>query len=77
MTPILAIAVGSLFAAGIYMMLRRSAMKLVIGWCSSVAANLWFGSSDRAGGSPLTRVGRRRLTRPFTDPLPWPDRRRS
>ncbi|MBX3353748.1 MAG: NADH-quinone oxidoreductase subunit K [Phycisphaeraceae bacterium] len=73
MTPLLAIAVGALFAAGIYMMLRRSAMKLVIGLVLvGHAANLLIFGSSRIipGGSPLTRVGETQPESPYTDPLP-------
>ncbi|MGP1310582.1 MAG: Na+/H+ antiporter subunit C [Phycisphaerales bacterium] len=73
MTLLLAVAVGALFAAGLYMMLRRSAMKLIVGLVLiGHAANLLIFSAGRhiRGGAPLTEKGAERPEAPFTDPLP-------
>jgi multicomponent Na+:H+ antiporter subunit C len=73
MTLLLAITVGSLFAAGLYMMLRRSAMKLIVGLVLvGHASNLLIFSAGRRirGGAPLTDKGALQPEGPFTDPLP-------
>ena len=73
MTTILAFVIGSLYAAGIYMMLRRSFFKLVLGLALlSHGANMLIFT---AGG--LTRVqppiippGETTPPAPYADPLP-------
>ena len=74
MEPILAIVVGVLFAASIYMILRRSLVKLVIGLILlSNAANLLFFTvvGLRRGAPPLIPEGATRpLVEPAADPLP-------
>lgn len=73
MTLLLAIVVGLLFASGLYMMLRRSAMKLIIGLALiGHASNLLIFSAGRhiRGGAPLTEEGATTPESPFTDPLP-------
>ena len=60
MMLLLSIVVGLLFAAGLYMMLRRSAMKLIIGLALiGHGANLLiFSAGARVrGGAPLTEKG--------------------
>lgn len=73
MMLLLSIVVGLLFAAGLYMMLRRSAMKLIIGLALiGHASNLLiFSAGTRVrGGAPLTDKGSTQPDPPFTDPLP-------
>lgn len=73
MNLLLAIAVGAMFASGLYMMLRRSAMKLIVGLVLiGHGANLLIFSAGRhiRGGAPLTDVGAKTPEPPFTDPLP-------
>lgn len=73
MEPLLAIIIGILFAAAIYMMLRRSIVKLVIGLIllSNAANLLIFASAGMMRGAPpLVPFG---LTAPegaVADPLP-------
>ncbi|MGE4533953.1 Na+/H+ antiporter subunit C [Halomonas sp.] len=73
MEPLLAVAIGTLFAAAIYMMLRRSIVKLVIGlMLLSNAANLLIFATAGLirGAPPLVPEG---LTAPegvVADPLP-------
>jgi multicomponent Na+:H+ antiporter subunit C len=53
MTVLLALTVGALYAGGIYMMLRRSLVKLIIGLALlSHAANLLIFTVTGAGGHP-------------------------
>lgn len=73
MIVILAFVIGGLYAAGLYMMLRRSVTKLIIGLSLlSHAANLLLFT---AGGlvrarPPLIPDGRETITPPFADPVP-------
>ncbi|EPC02938.1 cation:proton antiporter [Litchfieldella anticariensis FP35 = DSM 16096] len=73
MEPLMAVAIGILYAAAIYMMLRRSIVKLVIGlMLLSNAANLLIFTSAglTRGAPPLVPTG---LTAPagqVADPLP-------
>lgn len=78
MQLLLAITIGLLYAAGLYMMLRRSIVKLLIGLALiGHAANLLiFNSAGLVRGSPpLIPVGEKAMTGTvaggdFTDPLP-------
>ena len=73
MEPLLAIAVGLLYAAAIYMMLRRSIVKLVIGlMLLSNAANLLIFTSAgvTAGAPPLIPEGASIPDGVIADPLP-------
>lgn len=73
MEPILAIAVGLLYAAAIYMMLRRSIVKLVIGlMLLSNAANLLIFTSAGVtrGAPPLIADGALVPDGAIADPLP-------
>lgn len=73
MEPLLAIAVGLLYAAAIYMMLRRSIVKLVIGlMLLSNAANLLIFTSAglTPGAPPLIAEGALMPDGPVADPLP-------
>lgn len=73
MEPLLAIAVGLLYATAIYMMLRRSIVKLVIGlMLISNAANLLIFTSAgvTAGAPPLIAEGASMPDGIIADPLP-------
>ncbi|SFX73081.1 Na+/H+ antiporter subunit C [Marinospirillum alkaliphilum] len=73
MEPIMALAVGLLYAAAIYMMLRRSIVKLVIGlMLLSNAANLLiFASAGMTRGAPpLIPEGAMAPEGLVADPLP-------
>jgi multicomponent Na+:H+ antiporter subunit C len=73
MEPLLAIAVGLLYAAAIYMMFRRSIVKLVIGlMLLSNAANLLIFTSSgvTAGAPPLILEGATMPAATTADPLP-------
>ena len=73
MEPIVAIAVGLLYAAAVYMMLRRSIVKLVIGlMLISNAANLLIFTSGglTSGAPPLIPEGTLRPEGVIADPLP-------
>ena len=72
MELILALVVGGLYAGGIYMLLRRSIVKLIIGLVLlSHAANLLIftlGGLVRTG-PPIIPAGNEALTGSFADPL--------
>ncbi|WP_104202688.1 Na+/H+ antiporter subunit C [Billgrantia saliphila] len=73
MEPLLAVAIGILFAAAIYMMLRRSIVKLVIGlMLLSNAANLliFVSAGLTRGGPPLVPQGMVAPEGVVADPLP-------
>jgi multicomponent Na+:H+ antiporter subunit C len=73
MEPVMAVVVGALFAAAIYMMLRRSIVKLVIGLILlSNAANLliFTVSGMTRGLPPLIEKGRMVPIGGWADPLP-------
>lgn len=73
MDLILPITVGALVAAGLYMMMRRSMMKLVLGLALlSHAANLLIFTAGGLvrGAAPLIPEGEKQLTQPYADPLP-------
>jgi multicomponent Na+:H+ antiporter subunit C len=73
MSILLAIVIGCLYAAGIYMMLRRSLFKLILGLVLlSHCANLLIFT---AGGltpaqPPIFAPGEEQLPDPAADPLP-------
>ena len=73
MELILALLVGVLFAGGVYMMLRRSMVKLIIGLILlGQAANMLIftiGGLERET-PPLIQTGSEALTGAFADPLP-------
>ena len=73
MAALLAVAIGCLYAAGIYMMLRRSLFKLVLGLVLlSHGANLLIftvGGLTR-GRPPVAPPGAQAPTAPHADPLP-------
>ena len=69
----MAFVIGGLYAAGLYMMMRRSIVKLIIGLALlSHAANLLIftvGGLTR-GRPPLIAAGETSLVAPFADPIP-------
>lgn len=68
-----AILASALFAAGIYSILRRNLVKLMIGMLLlSQAANLFIFMAGglTAGFPPLIKEGNEILVRPYADPLP-------
>ncbi|MGI8892201.1 MAG: Na+/H+ antiporter subunit C [Bacteroidia bacterium] len=73
MEVLLAILIGGLYAAGFYMMLRRSIIKLIIGLILlSNAANLLIFtiSGITRGAPPLISEGQETITGEFADPVP-------
>lgn len=73
MSVILAIVIGALYAAGLYMVMRRSLVKLVIGLALlSQAANLliFTASTISRDNVPIIPEGQTELTPPYADPLP-------
>ncbi|PMR70013.1 Na+/H+ antiporter subunit C [Halomonas heilongjiangensis] len=73
MEPVMAVAIGLLYAAAIFMMLRRSIVKLVIGlMLLSNAANLLIFTSAgmTRGAPPLIPEGMLVPPGPVADPLP-------
>jgi multicomponent Na+:H+ antiporter subunit C len=73
MHVLLAILIGGLFAAAIYLILRRSLAKLIIGLSLLTSATnlliLTVGGLTRAR-PPLVPVGATRPVEPFADPIP-------
>lgn len=73
METLLSFVVGGLFASGIYLMLRRSIVKLIFGLALlSHAANLLIftmGGLTR-DKAPLIPMGETTLVAPYADPLP-------
>jgi multicomponent Na+:H+ antiporter subunit C len=73
MTVPLALSVGVLFAAGVYMLMRRSFVKIVIGLALlGHACNLliFTAGSPVRGKPPLIAEGQHALHMPYTDPVP-------
>lgn len=74
MEPIMAFVVGGLFAASVYMMLRRSIVKLVIGLIliSNAANLLIFAAGGMTRGAPPLIADGEYLpaVMPSADPLP-------
>ncbi|MCA2002534.1 MAG: Na+/H+ antiporter subunit C [Chloroflexi bacterium] len=73
MEIVLALVIGGLYAAGIYMMLRRSLVKLLIGLALlSHAANLLIFTAARLtrAGVPIIGMEQKVLEAPYADPLP-------
>ncbi len=74
MEPLMAVVVGALFAAAVYMILRRSIVKMVIGLILlSNAANLgiFTAAGMREGAPPLVAAGDTHpMVMPSADPLP-------
>lgn len=73
MQPILAIVVGALYAAGLYLMMRRNLVKLLLGLSLlSHAANLLIftaGGLTRAN-APIIGAAESALSGPYADPVP-------
>jgi multicomponent Na+:H+ antiporter subunit C len=73
MQVIMAFVIGGLYAAGIYMLLRRSLVKLLIGLALlSHAANLLIFMAARItrGQPPVLAEGGVALAAPMADPIP-------
>jgi multicomponent Na+:H+ antiporter subunit C len=73
MEILLAIVVGVLYAAGLYLMMRRSIVKLILGLALlGHAANLLIFTIGRLNNiqPPLIPEGAEKLTGSFADPLP-------
>ena len=73
MTILLAIVTGGLYAAGLYMMLRRNIVRLVIGLVLlSHAANLlvFLGGGLTRKRPPFVPLGAETPLAPIVDPLP-------
>lgn len=73
MEVILAIVIGALYAAGLYMMMRRSFVKLIIGlsllgYASSLL--IFTVNGVTRGQPPLVQEGMTQPVEPFADPLP-------
>jgi multicomponent Na+:H+ antiporter subunit C len=70
---VLAFVIGVLYAAGVYMMMRRSIVKLIMGLALlGYATNLLIfvlGGLSR-GAPPVIPLGAVEPPRPFADPLP-------
>lgn len=73
MEIILALVIGGLFAGGVYMLLRRNLIKLIIGLILlGHGANLLIFTMGRLtrGQPPLVPSGASQPFEPFADPLP-------
>lgn len=73
MEALFAILVGLLYAAGLYMIMRRSIVKILIGLSLLAhAANLLIFSSSGlvVGQAPIIPGDAEKLTAPYADPLP-------
>ena len=73
MTILLALLIGALYAAGLYMMLRRNVVRLVIGLVLlSHAANLlvFLGGGLTRDRPAFVPMGAAAPTAPIVDPLP-------
>ncbi len=73
MEVILSFLTGSLYAAGLYLMMRRSLFKLILGlMLMGHAANLLLFTIGglKRGAPPFIQEGMSRLTGDFADPLP-------
>jgi multicomponent Na+:H+ antiporter subunit C len=72
-TALLAVVIGILYAAGLYLVMRRSVVKLVLGLALlGHAANLLIftvGRLSRAA-APIVPAGAERLVPPHADPVP-------
>ena len=72
MEVVLAIVVGILYTAGVYLMLRRSILKFIIGliFMSNATNLLVFISAGLVSGSPAFVEGKNINTEAMADPLP-------
>ncbi len=73
MTTVLAVVIGLLYAAGLYLVMRRSMVRLILGLALLAhAANLLIftvGGLTR-GGTPIVPPGSEALRPPYPDPVP-------
>ena len=73
MEVLTSVVVGVLFAAGVYLMLRRSLTKLIIGVAiltNAVNVLIFTGGGLGRGGPPLVEEGATAPAAGFSDPLP-------
>ena len=73
MSVLFAVVIGVLYAAGLYLVMRRSVVKLVLGLAIlSHAANLLIFTLGRLSrdGAPIIPPGAERLVPPHADPVP-------
>jgi multicomponent Na+:H+ antiporter subunit C len=73
MELLIAIVVGSLYAAGIYMLMRPSPVKLAIGLgllTNAVNLQIFVAAGLTPGRAPLIEAGAVNPAVPFADPLP-------
>lgn len=73
MTTLLAVVIGVLYAAGLYLVMRRSVVKLVLGLALlGHAANLLIFTMGRLSraAAPIVPAGAERLVPPHADPVP-------
>jgi multicomponent Na+:H+ antiporter subunit C len=72
-TLLLALSIGVLYAAGLYLVMRRSIVQLVLGLALLAhGASLFLFTVGRPvrGGIPIVATGEVALTPPFPDPVP-------
>jgi multicomponent Na+:H+ antiporter subunit C len=72
-TLLLALAIGVLYAAGLYLVMRRSVVQLIFGLALLAhGASLFLFTVGRLvrGGIPIIAAGEAVLTHPFPDPVP-------
>ena len=73
MTLLLALAIGLLYACGLYLVMRRTVVRLILGLALLAhAANLLIftvGGLTR-GGTPIIPADENALVAPFPDPVP-------
>jgi len=73
MEVLLAVVIGTLYATGLYMMMRRSIVKLVIGLALlAYGSNLLIFTINGVtrGAPPIVPEGALQPVEPFADPLP-------
>jgi multicomponent Na+:H+ antiporter subunit C len=73
MEAVLAVAIGVLYATGLYLIMRRSLVRLILGLAlMGHAANLLIFTVGRLVRSdpPLIAEGAEKLVPPYADPLP-------
>jgi multicomponent Na+:H+ antiporter subunit C len=72
MENVLAILIGILFTAGVYMLLRRSILKFIIGiiYISNATNLLVFMSTGIVAGKPAFTGSAGEISREISDPLP-------
>lgn len=73
MTALLAVVIGVLYASGLYLVMRRNVVKLVLGLALlGHAANLLIFTAGRLSqaAAPIVPAGAERLTPPHADPVP-------